>query len=79
MEVNQERWDLALIRTQGSLWPFPESEQGCLLRKDEQQACFISSATRKDGAEPKIQEKNVMQNCSSVTDWEAESSIQTTQ
>lgn len=79
MGVNQGRWDLALSRTQGSPWLFPESEQGWLLRKGEQQACFISSAARKDGAQPKIQEKNVMQNCSSVTDWEAESSIQTTQ
>jgi len=44
----------------GSLWPFPELEQGWLLRKDEQQPCFIGSAARKDGAEPKIHEKKML-------------------
>lgn len=53
MEVNPERQDWALIRIQGSLRPFPESEQGWCL----QQACFISSAARKEEQSQKSRRK----------------------
>lgn len=46
MEVNRERWDMVLIRIQDSLWPFPESEQGQFLRKDEQQASSAQTLGR---------------------------------
>lgn len=56
---------------------FPESEQGWLLRRACTTSRLARSASRKGTAEPKIRKKNVMQNCSSVTDWETEHSLQT--
>lgn len=87
VKVNRERWNLALLRPPSISLQQPGAACGC--SQNRSKAGFSERMNNRpaSSAEPlgrteqgqKSTRKNVMQNCSSVTDWEAESSIQTTQ